>query len=44
MKFWEYSARQRTFEEMVKQFIGGSKKYGPDRHVPRLFKKKKKKK
>ena len=32
----QYSGRQRTYDEAVKFFIGGSKKYGPRRHVPLL--------
>lgn len=45
MKMWEYSGRQRTYEEMVKCLIGGSKKYGPLRpNQARQTKGKKKKK
>ena len=34
MLMWQFSGRQRTYEEAAKFFTGGSKKYGPDRNVP----------
>lgn len=31
----QYTGRQRSYEEAVKFFTGGSKKYGPSRYNPR---------
>ena len=31
----QYSGRQKAYEQAVKHFIGGSKKYGPDRPTPK---------
>ena len=34
MKTIQYSAKQKACQEVVKFFIGGSVKYGPNRHIP----------